>query len=155
MPATYSAEHLNSRVESRMVDYDIDDALNVVDLGQPQGAGAKCLPIKDFHRFRAALFRSVGTGSVVDFQIIAATNAAGTGSPTIVVEHALGTAPDAVGDTIWLEVDADQIYEVLPTATHVGVRVDLSTATDEAVIFFERAMPRFARNGLTADYTAA
>jgi hypothetical protein len=155
MVATYVAQHLNAHVETRMVDYDIDDALNVVDLGQPQGASLKCLPIALFRRFRAALFRSVGTGTVTKFQIIAATNAAGTGSPTIVVEHAIGSAPDAVGDTIWLECNAEQIREVLATATHVGVRVHLATATDEAVVLFERAEPLYQRADLTADYIAS
>jgi len=151
MPATYSAEYLFSRSERRMVDYDIDDALNVVDLGQPQGASLKCLPIANFRRFAAALFRSVGTGSVVAFEIVGATAADGTGA-TIVVAHAIGSAPNAVGDTIWLECDVDQVHEVLATATHVGVRVDLSTTTDEAVIFFERAEAMFPRAGLTADF---
>lgn len=151
MPSTAVAHVLNARVESRMVDYDIDNALNVVDLGQPQGAGNKCLPIALYKRFRAGLFRSVGTGSVDAFQIIAATAADGTGA-TIVVAHAIGSAPDAVGDTIWLECDAEQVHEVLATATHVGVRVDLATTTDECVVFFERAEPYYTAGSLTADY---
>lgn len=154
MPASYSAVHCLARSERRLVDYDIDDALNVVDLGQPQGAGNKCLEIALFRRFVAALFRSVGTGTVTKFQIIAATAADGTGA-TIVVEHAIGSAPDAVGDQIWLECDVEQVREVLATATHVGVRVQLATAGDEAVVFFERAEPVFPRAGLTADYIAA
>lgn len=151
MPATYAAEHLTSRSERRMVDYDIDAALNLVDLGQPQGAGNKCLPIAVFRRYMAGLFHSVGVGAVSAFQIVAATDAAGTGA-TVVVAHALGSAPDAVGDTIWLECDAEQIAEVLPAATHVGVRVQLAVATDEAVVFFQRAEATFPRAGLTADF---
>lgn len=151
MSATYAVQHLTSRSERRMVDYDIDDALNVVDLGQPQGAGAKCVPIATFRRFLAGLFRSVGTGSVTEFQIIAATAADGTGA-TIVVEHAIGAAPNLLNDTIWLECDVEQVREVLPTATHVGVRVQLATAGDEAVVFFERAEPMYVTAGLTADF---
>lgn len=120
MPATAATEHLTTRGERRMVDYDIDDALNVVDLGLPQGAGNKCLPLAaTFRHFLAGLFRSVGTGAVTKFEIIAATAADGTGA-TIVREHVLGTAPDAVGDFIWLECAVEQAREVLPTATHVG-----------------------------------
>lgn len=153
MAAQTDVAVLNSLVESRMVDYDIDDALNVADLGLPQGAGNKCLALGTFRRFRAALFRSVGTGSVTKFQIIAATAADGTGA-TIVKDHALGSAPDALNDQIWLECTAEQVKEVLSTATHVGVRVHLATATDEAIVFFERADPLYPRNGLTADYIA-
>lgn len=151
MPATATVHVLNAEVESRMVDYDIDNALNVVDLGQPQGAGNKCLPIATWKRFRAGLFRSVGTGSVTAFQLIAATAADGTGA-TIIVAHAIASAPDAVGDTIWLECDAEQVHEVLAAATHVGVRVQLATTTDEAVVFFERAEPYFTAGALTADF---
>lgn len=154
MTATYTAHHLLGLSERRMVDYDIDGALNVVDLGQPQGAGNKCLPIANFRRFAAGLFRSLGTGSVTQFDIIAATAADGTGA-TQVVAHGIASAPDAVGDTIWLEVDVEQIREVLPGATHVGVRVDLVTAGDECVVFFERADPLYTAGGLTADYIGA
>jgi hypothetical protein len=151
MVATYTASHLFSRSERRMVDYDIDNALNTVDLGQPQGAGNKCLPIANFRRFAAGLFRSVGTGSVTAFHIIAATAADGTGA-VAVVSHAIGSAPNAVGDTIWLECDVEQVREVLSTATHVGVQVHLVTTTDEAVISFERAEPFYPAAGLTADF---
>ncbi len=154
MVATYTAEHLKSRSERRMVDYDIDAALNIVDLGQPQGAGNKCLPIANFRRFIAGVFRSVGTGTVDAFHIIAATAADGTGA-TIVCSHALGSAPDAVGDTIWLECDVEQVHEVLAGATHVGVKLDLATATDECVVSFERAEPLWPVAGLTADYIGA
>jgi hypothetical protein len=154
MPATYVTNHLRSRAERRAVDFDIDNALNVVDLGQPQGAGNECLPLVDgYRRFLAGLFHSVGTGLVTKFQIIAATAADGTGA-TIVVEHALASAPDAVGDLVWLECDVEQVHEVLPTATHVGVRVQLATATDEAVVFFQRAEPQWLGAPLTADYVS-
>lgn len=151
MPATYNTNHLAARSERRMVDYDIDAALNIVDLGQPQGAGNKCLPIALFRRFMAGLFRSVGTGSVTKFQLIAATAADGTGA-AIIVEHAIGSAPDAVGDQIYLECDVEQVREVLPAATHIGVRVQLVTATDEAVVLFERADPFYQAGGATADF---
>lgn len=153
MVATSTANHLFARSERRMVDYDIDAALNVVDLGQPQGAGNACLPIANFRRFAAGLFRSVGTGTVSAFQLIGATAADGTGA-AIVVAHAIGSAPDALGDTIWLECDVEQVREVLATATHVGARVQLATATDEGIVFFERADPFYSRSGLTADFVA-
>jgi len=152
MPATYNAEHLTSRAERRMVDFDPDaTTLTLVDL--VPGSSDECLSIATFRRFLAGLVRTVGTGGVTAFQIIAATDADGTGA-TIVKSHALGSAPDAVGDTIWIEVDAEQVREVLPTATHVGVRAQFVTATDEAIVYFERADPLFAYAGLTADYIA-
>lgn len=150
MPATYTAEHLTSRSERRMVDFDPDStSATIVDL--VPGTSDECLPIAEFRRFIAGLFRSVGTGSVTSFAIFAATDADGGGA-TNVVTHAIGSAPDAVGDTIWLECDVEQVREVLSTATHVGVKIALVTSTDEGVVFFERAAPMFPRAGLTADY---
>ncbi len=70
------------------------------------------------------------------------------------VTHALGSAPDAVGDHIFLECDVEQVYEVLSTATHVGVRIDLATATDECVVLFIAGDPVYPVTGLTADYIA-
>lgn len=152
MVATYGAEHLFSRSERRMVEYDQDGALNIVDLGQPQAAGATaCLPIANFRRFAGGLIRTVGTGSVTAFSIIAATSAAG-GGVTAVVSHAIGSAPNLINDTIWLECDVEQVKEVLAAATHVGLQVDLVTAGDECVFFFERAEPRWPVTGLTADF---
>jgi hypothetical protein len=154
MPATYTTDVLGSRALRRIVEIDIDAALNIVDLGTPQGAGNKCFPIANFRRFIAGVFRSVSAPSALTaFQIIAATDAAGTGA-TIVVAHALGAAPDAVGDTVFLECDVEQVREVLAAATHVGVRVQVANAADENVIYFEANDPMFPRAGLTADFVS-
>ena len=151
-PATYTAEHLTARSERRMVDFDPDaTTLTLVDLDP--ASTAECLPIAEFRRFCAGVMKSVGTGAIQAFQIIAATDADGSNA-TVVVQHGLTDTPDAVGDHVWLECDAAQIREVLPGATHVGVRVQLATATDECVVFFERADPFYPHAGLTADYVA-
>ena len=150
-----TVNHLNATRESRMVDFDPDSAdLELVDLGQPQGGGNSCLPLLPYRRFRAGVFRSVGTGDIDTFQIIAATAAAGTGA-TVVETHALGDAVDAVGDTIWLETDVENIRNALATATHVGVRVEQATSGDECIVFFERADPLITPATATADYISS
>ena len=136
-----------------MVEYDSDDSLNLVDLGQPQGASTECLPVVQFRRFVAGLIRTVGTGTVSAFSIVAATSAAGAGA-VAVVSHALGSAPDAVNDTLWLETTIEQIREVLPAATFVRIQTQLATASDECLFYFERAEPRHPRADLTTDYIA-
>lgn len=150
MPATYTTTILNSKTKAVLVDFDPDSAsATKVTLDRTNSVVA--FPIATFRRFRAALFHSVGTGSVTSFKIYAATASDGTGN-TAVVAHAIGTAPDAVGDTIWLEADAEQVKEVLSTATHVGVEIALVTSTDECVVFFEMAEPFYGpSNALTGD----
>lgn len=153
MPATYDAKHLFSRQRVWAVDFDPDSADPVVvDLGQPQGAGLKCIPIAEVKRFAAVLCRSVGTGNVDAFEIIAATNAAGTGSPTVVKAHAAPTVANAVGDNLVLEVDVEQVREVLAAATHVGIRVELATNTDECIVTAIAAGQTYQIPGLTADF---
>jgi len=147
---TYIAEHLTSNSERRIVDYDIDDAANLVVLDP--ASGDKCLPINQFRCFLVGVFRSVGTGGITTVKIVAATSAAGAGQTT--VRTITPTTADAVGDTVWAECHVEQIHEALATATHVGVEIDLVTTTDECVVFFERAEPMFPRADLTANYIA-
>ena len=86
MVATYTAHHLLAREEQRTVIWQPADAATaqLVDLGQPQGAGNLCLPIGEFRRFHAQVTASllVGTGAVA-FSIYAATSAAGAGGVAV------------------------------------------------------------------------
>jgi len=135
-----------------MVDFDPGaTALTIVDLDT--ATANEGLAIEPFRNFAAGVIKTVGTGAITAFQIVVGTDGDLAGT-VIVVAHALGTAPDAVGDTIWLEVNAEDCREVLATATHVGVRLTLATATDECIVFFERANPFHPRDALTADAIA-
>lgn len=150
MPATYSASHLKDRSIRRLLDFDPDATTATLVTLDPANSD-ECLAIATNRRFLFGIMRSVGTGTISSASIVAATAADGTGA-TAVVSHALGSAPNAVGDTIWLECDVEQIHEVLAGATHVGLQIALATATDECVVFVELAEPTYVTPGLTADY---
>jgi hypothetical protein len=156
MVATYTAHKHLACMEQRTVIWQPADAATaqLVDLGQPQGAGNLCLPIANFRSFIAQITTSllVGTGPTA-FSIYAATSAAGAGG-VAVVTHAVGSAPDAEGDSLVLECNVEQIHEVLATATHVGVWLDCQHNDDETAVTFTRADPYFPRAGLTADYVS-
>lgn len=159
MPATYSAEHYTSRERNVYAEFDVTTTdSTVADLGQGFGSTDNLLDLAangGLLRFYAALIKTVGTGNTDEFSIIAATNAAGTGSPTVVVQVATATAQtqNAVGDVLVLECDIEQIREVLPTATHVGVRLEPATNTDEFVIHAKAEyVHQYA--GLTANFIA-
>lgn len=157
MAATYSADHLFSIMEIRSVENDPDTGSDAyVDLAQPQAGAAGSptapfIPVANFRRFAAQYRTTVGTGGITAFKLVAATSAAGAGAVDIVA-HALGSNPDAVNDYVNLECNIEQVREVLPTATHIGVLVNLVTSTDEGTLTFIRAEPQFPRSGLTADY---
>lgn len=157
MPATTSIMKLFSRMEIRVRENDPDTGNDAyVDLAQPAAGAAGTptapfIPIAQFRHFAAIYATTVGTGGITAFKIMAAVDAAGT-TATAVVAHALGSNPDAVGDQVVLECNVEQIREVLATATHVGVLVNLVTSGDEGVLTFIRAEAEFPRSGLTADY---
>lgn len=156
MVATTTAHDLCGQMEVRTVIWQPADAATaqLVDLGQPQGASALCLPIAHFKKFLAQATVSLLTGTgIVAFSIYAATSAAGAGG-VAVVTHALGDLPNAEGDSVVLECSAEQIHEVLATATHVGVWLDMQHNDDEAAVTFIRAEGTFKRAGLTADYVS-
>lgn len=150
MPATATANHLNARSEIRLCDFDPDTGSDAYVTLDAAGALAG-LPIANFSHFRAAVSPTVGTGGMTAFSIGGATAADGTGY-VAAVSHALGSNPDAVTDYVTIEAGIEQIREVLPTATHVCVLINLVTSTDECKVFFERAEPLFPRSGLTSDY---
>lgn len=97
------------------------------------------------------------TGAGVTTFAIAAYTAASGGSPTTVVSHAVGTAPDAAGDSLILECTAEQIAECAAAAgtdlRYFCVRLTAANAADNIVVtYFLRGKRQYS--GLSADYTA-
>jgi len=157
MVATTTVHKLKARLAVHTVIHQPADAATaqLVDLGQPQGAGNKCVPIANYREFLAEVTASLLAGAgVIAFSIYAATAADGSGG-VAVVSHAVGSAPDAEGDSLNLECNVEQIREVLPTATHVGVWLDAANNDDEAAVTLIRANPFHTAGALTADYVSA
>jgi len=142
----YAANKMLTESARKMFDFDPNDTL-------AQAVGWQSMSEHlGLRGFMAGVFRSVGTGSVGSFSINAATSSTGAGS-TVVVSHALGAAPDAVGDQVYLEATAEQIQAALAAATHVSAVVALVTATDECVVLQERKSKALS-SGQTADIIA-
>jgi len=155
MASTTTAMHLFANAEYRMVEHDpnVDTDL-FVDLCQPAaGQATAFIALGNFRRFAAIYMTSVGTGGLTEFTIQAATSVAGAGAVDVCTS-AVTANPNAVGDYLVLECNIEQVREVLATATHIGVLVNLVTATDEGVCTFIRAEPVFPVAGMTADYVS-
>lgn len=152
MVATSAAKYLLARTKRVMVEYDQNGSDNFVDLAQPQAGTAPCLPIAGYRKFCVGVFRSVAgsAGGVTTVKLGGATAADGTGFSSAVT--ITPTTADGLGDVVWFECDLEQIREVVPTATHVGVKIDNVDADAEQVIFFEMADAPFQYSGLTADF---
>jgi len=150
----YTANRMLARTNRRLLDFDPDSGSETIVTLNPS-ASTKCLPLTDgYQSFVAGLFHSVGTGTVTSFRIFVSDDAAGVTNATNVASHALGSIPDAVGDTVWLEVTAEQCKAASSTAQYIGVKITLGTSTDECVVMFERGQGRFKYDGLTADYVS-
>lgn len=149
----YTANKLMAQTNRRMVDFDPDSGSETIVTLNP-AASEKLLAITPgFMGVLAGLIHTVGTGTVTTFRIFVADNAAGTTNAANVVSHAIGSIPDAVGDTLWLEASAEQIKAASSTALYVGVKITLGTSTDECIVAFERK-GNFVADGATADYVS-
>jgi hypothetical protein len=153
MVATSSADHIFSRMNIRMVEYDADGSDNFVDLSQPQaGAATVCIPIAGYRRFAVLVMKTVvGTpGGITTLKLGGATAADGTGF--VAAASVAATTADGINDTTVLECDIEQIREVVPTATFVGVKIDNEQADNEQAVTFVMADGPFQYRGLTSAF---
>jgi len=151
----YTANKLRAHCERRLVDFDPDSGSEVIATLNP-AATEKCLAIAALGGLQAvlaSLMHSVGTGSITSFRIFVSDDAAGVTNATNVISHALGSDPNAVGDTLFLEASAEQLRAASSTAAYVGVKITMGTSTDECIVGFERHAKQ-AYDGLTADYVS-
>lgn len=150
----YTANKLKAQCKRGMVDFDPDSGSESIVTLNPS-ASEKCLALSaGISGLLVGMMHSVGTGSITSFRIFVADDAAGTTNAANVVSHALGSDPNAVGDTLWLETTGEQIKAAMGSASaYWGVKITLGTSTDECVVSFEQHQ-RHAYDGLTADYVS-
>ena len=150
MASTTIANRIFANCSAHFVEFDPDSGSETAVRLDP-GASADFLAIGEFRRFACSVLHTVGTGGITTVTIYGATAADGTGA--VAVASITPTTNDAVNDSSHLlECDVEQIREVLATATHVGVKIDLVTSTDELAVFFMRCEPMYPRTGLTVNY---
>lgn len=147
MPATASNEHLLANNAIRLYDFDP---------GGTDPVDVAWVDMRDYKYFLIAFFRTIGTGALDTFSILANSASDGSGTDVTVKAHAVASEPNAVGDQIFLEVSAEQINEVGVAAgvadlRYVSASVEFATGTDEGVVLYMRSQARFPQTGLTAD----
>lgn len=112
--------------------------------------------MKDFSKFMASFFRTVGTSDIT-FLIRAATDNAGADVQTVVTKT-VSSQPNAVGDYVFCECLAEQIAAVAASSgyalRYVSAYISFSTNTDEGVVTYVRSGAKFAYDELTADYVS-
>lgn len=145
MVSALASEKFASNHSVTMYDFD-PDGTDPVDVGW--------VDLRDYEGIHVTAFRSVGTGTIAAFQILGNSASDGSGSDVVLKSHALGSAPDAVGDYIHLEVTAAELAALGTDLRYVSASLDLAVATDECVVTYIRYNSKRATSGLTADSIA-
>lgn len=145
MASAVTTDYLTSVLKVLSFDFDPDETAPT-DVGWSD--------MRDFGAVLMHVFRSVGTGTIAAFSILANPNSDGSGTDATVKTHALGSAPDAVGDSVNLECLASELPPLGTNLRYVSAQISMLTATDECVVVYVFGLPRFAYASLTADAIA-
>lgn len=109
--------------------------------------------MRDYSGLTVMYYKTVGTGDLTSIVVSASASSSGT-SPTVIYTHTITDQPDAVGDYIFFEIDADDISEGLDGGRYVSALPALTTSTDEAIVTYIRTGARFASDGETSNSVA-
>ncbi len=145
MASGVTTDYLSSTLKVMSFDFDPDETA---------ATDVSWQDMRDFGAVLMQLFRSVGTGSVSSFTILANAQSDGSGTDAEVKAHAIGSAPDAVGDYINLEALQSELPPLGTDLRYVSGAISLDTATDECVVVYVFGLPRFAYGSLTSDSIA-
>lgn len=108
---------------------------------------------------RTTAFALTGTGldEADGLTIVANSAFDGTGDEEVIRTHAT-VAPDAVGDSLWLEISAAQMNQIGRAADkalrYVSAKIHSNHAADDHFVTYVRGFGQFPRSGLTADVIA-
>ncbi len=143
-----SSEKLSSNIAVFAYDFDPDET-DATDITWKD--------MRDFGTFMAVFFRSVGTGDLDTFEILANAASDGSGTDITIKTHALTDQPNAVGDYTFLECTAAELQQAnVSTATgtlrYVSASCEVATTTDEGVVVYIFGDPRWHYRGLTTEY---
>ena len=127
--------------------------------GATSSAAVAWRDMRDFRNLLVTICPAslAGTG-VTAFSIKAAPAASATNAQTI-VSHAVGSAPDAVGDILVLECSAEQIAQIGAAAgyelRYVGVYLTVNNSSDINVVTWIFGGARNPQTGLTDDIVSS
>jgi hypothetical protein len=148
MASTRDIQKIRANIAIKAFDFD-PDATSLTDVGWIDMLG--------FESFMATFVRTIGASAIV-FKILANDKSDGSGTDVIVKTKTVSAEPDAVGDQIHLEVNAEEIREACDAAgvdgRYVSAQISLATATDEGVVIYTRFNAKRPAADLTADIVA-
>lgn len=158
MASNYTANKLRSNMAVEMYDHDPGGTSALV-VTPDGGTTKRYADMRGYENFMAVCMASALTGAgVTAFTLVANTDSDGSGTDRTIVSHAVGSAPDAVGDFLVLECTAEQIAAVGGTNSedlrYVAAKLTCDNSADENVVTYIRCGARHSKSGLTADSVA-
>lgn len=151
MASIQASECFTARNAVTVYDHDPADSTVATDVAW--------VDMRDYEEITVIAFASALTGSgVTAFKLLGNSAADGSGTDAEIKVHAVGSAPDAVGDYLVLSCTAEELKQASTSTTgairYVSANLDCNNAADENVVIYIRSKPRFPRTGLTADTVA-
>lgn len=151
MASPQASDKLFSNLKITMYDHDPADSTVATDV--------EWVDMRDYENFAVLTFASTLTGAgVTAFSILANSKSDGSGTDVTIKTHAVGSAPDAVGDYLVLECTAEEIAQEgadnSEELRYVSANLTCANAADENVVVYVRGGAKRACDGLTADTVA-
>lgn len=151
MASSQTSEKFTANAAVTMYDHDPADSTVATDVAW--------VDMRDYTEFTAITFASALTGAgVTAFTILANSASDGSGTDATIKSHAVGSAPDAVGDYLVLSCTAEEVRSQETSSTgqlrYVTANLTADNAADESVVVYIRSGARRPAAGLTADTVA-
>lgn len=110
---------------------------------------------RNFRKFAVSTTATVLTGVGLTAFVLEANSASdGTGTNVVLATHAVGTAPDAAGDSLWLEADLDDAAVASAGARYVNAKITAANALDDTNCTYILSGIKHAAAGQSADVIA-
>lgn len=112
--------------------------------------------MKDFGGLIAQFIRTIGVSDITMTIYASTQGSAGGDEGLIATKTFTAGQPNSVGDCAYLEILSEQIAQKGSTDgkayRYAAVKVSFATGTDEGVVNYILTSPRYAGDGLTADF---
>ena len=144
MASTLDSQKFASKNNVTMYDFDP---------GATAAADVAWVDLRDYEGIHISVMHSVGTGEISTFNILGNSASDGSGSD-VELKASTPTTADAVGDTVHLEVTAEELAALGTDLRYVSASVALGTGTDECVVTYVRYGAKHAAADKTANVIA-
>ena len=125
------------------------------DAGDTSANDVSWQDMRDYDELTVTIFASsLGGNGATAFTILANSESDGSGSDVEIKAHAVGSAPDAVGDWLVLSCTAEELAGLGTDLRYVSASLTLQNSGDENVVTYLFSHPKFPQANLTADTVA-